>query len=397
VERDILARMRRGWRAWAATGAACAFAAGASPAVAQTPAPLSVRLFARVPSPGQPEGIVVAHDGTVYAGTDTRPLPDRPDGTPPSKIFAFSPTGALLRDYTIQGENLGGFYGLFGLALDGDGVLYAVEHDPPEIIALDPRTGAQRVYATFPDVPACRAVGRTTDCSDTAADQKPFPNFAVFAPDGTMYVTDTVQALIWRVPRGGGQAKVWLTDAGFEGIPFGPDGAQFEADGRTLVFVLAMPSATRGAGLYTVRVGDDGRPGAVRQLWSAQPADGPDGFQIARSGRIYATAGGHGQIAVLNPDGSELARVPAPGSSQSDPPFDAPANIAFLGNDALITNHAFVVFAPTHWAILDLYAGEPGLPFFLPSLRHGSTGTTAHGRKKRRSHRHRQRRGGRRR
>src|SRR2546430_5732582 len=44
-----------------------------------------------------------------YAGTDTRPLPDRPDGTPPSKVFAFSPTGALLRDYTIQGENLGGF------------------------------------------------------------------------------------------------------------------------------------------------------------------------------------------------------------------------------------------------------------------------------------------------
>jgi hypothetical protein len=74
-----------------------------------------------------------------------------------------------------------------------------------------------------------------------------------------------------------------------------------------------------------------------------------------------------------------------PGAPTSSPARRSRARIA-----ALITNHAFVVFAPPHWAILDLYAGEPGLPFFLPSLRHGSPGKPAHGRKKVRSHRHRQ-------
>jgi len=337
------------------------------------PAPLGVSVFARVPSPGQPEGIAVAPGGTVYVGTDAHPLPSRPDGTPPSKIFAFTPRGALLRSYVVRGQDRSpnSPYGVFGMALDGAGVIYAVDHAPPRIVALDPRTDAQSEYARFRDVPRCTPVLRTTDCSATSGDLAAFPNFPVFAPDGTMYVTDVFQALIWRVPRGGGRPSVWFTDPGLESI-FGPNGAQMSADGRTLMFVVSFPSApgpgARPAGLYALPVRPDGKPGALRLVWQAQTSDGLDGFQIARSGKIYVTAAANNQIVVLSPQGHEIARVPLTPQQNSamEIPFDSPANVAFLGDHALITNHAYTMFNPAHRAVLDLFAGEPGVPFFRP-------------------------------
>jgi sugar lactone lactonase YvrE len=329
------------------------------------------RVFAPVPSPGQPEGIAVAPDGTVYAGTETAPFGARPEGTPPSKLFAFAPDGALRHEWTIAGETRDGTtsYGLFGLALDRAGVVYAVEHGPPSIIALDPRTGAQREYVRFRDVPSCRAAGRTTDCSQTNGDLAPFPNFAVFAPDGTMYVTDLQQALIWRIPPGGGRAEVWLTDPRLETV-FGPNGAQLTADGRALMFALSTPSPTPGsAGLYRVPIQPDGRPGPLTQFWSDTKGDAADGFQIARSGNVWVVAGSAGQLVVLSPEGRELRRFPMSGDSQQDVPFDAPANIVLLGDHALVTNHAWVVYAPPHWAVLDVSPAEAGVPYFYPSDR----------------------------
>src|SRR2546423_14482767 len=125
---------------------ACLLGLGATPAGAATS-----RVFAPVPSPGQPEGIAVETDGTVYAGTDAAPFGARPDGTPPSKVFAFGPDGGLRNQWTIQGETPDGStpYGLLGMALDRSGTIFVVERDPPSIVSIDPRTGAQSVYATF--------------------------------------------------------------------------------------------------------------------------------------------------------------------------------------------------------------------------------------------------------
>jgi len=93
----------------------------------------------------------------------------------------------------------------------------------------------------FRDVPRCLPPVLESDCSATTGDMPALPDFPVFAPDGTMYVTDAFQALIWRVPRGGGRAEVWLTDPGLESI-FGPNGAQFMPDGRTLLFANTFRS-----------------------------------------------------------------------------------------------------------------------------------------------------------
>jgi sugar lactone lactonase YvrE len=332
---------------------------------------LAVGVFARVPSPGQPEGLAVGPDGTVYVGTDVAPLYARPDGAPNSTVFKYSPTGTLERAYTIPDAAPGTNYGLFGLALDAEGTIYALEHNPPSVIAIDPATGSQRVYSAFRQVPRCLPGLRATDCKETLSDLNAFPNFAVFAPDGAMYVTDTTQALIWRVPKGGGRPEVWLTDPGLETV-FGPNDAQLTADGHTLLFMLSTASfnGQRSPGLYAVPILPGGRPGPVREIWSAQGGDFPEGIAIARSGNLYVSAAGANQIVVLSPAGRELARVPMTSQQNSAQPvpFDEPATVAFLGHRLLTPNHAYTTYNPQHWAVLSVEAGEGGISNFHPRI-----------------------------
>jgi sugar lactone lactonase YvrE len=327
-----------------------------------------------VPDPGKPEGIAVGRAGTVYVGSSTK----GGVGGPPSKVFAFDSGGKLEREYTIRGQDRSNpLYGLYGMAFDGDGLLYVVDVLPPRIVVLDPRTGAQRDYARFRDVPSCTPV-LTSDCSDTIANRAPFPNYPAFGPDGALYVTDAQQALIWRIPKGGGKPEVWFTNAGLETV-VGPNGIGFLPGGKTLLFALTeqgRPGApTRPPGLYTLPVLARGRAGELNLFWESRSNDSPDGFAIGRSGDIYVALAGSGggsdgdAVGVISPTGRELARVPQTQSENQkmQVPFDLPASIAFLGRQALVTNHAWVSQNRSHYAVLDLFAGEPGLPLFRPS------------------------------
>ncbi len=329
-----------------------------------------------MPDPGQPEGIAVDDDGTAFVGTS--PKEGGPGGRRRrSKVFAYDRAGRLQREYPITGQDLEEpFYGLVGMAFDGGGLLYAADIAPPRIIRLDPRTGVQRTYASFEDVPPCRTAPPGRQCSATEIDMAPLPDYPVFARDGTMYVTDLNQALIWRVPAGGGRGEVWFTDPGLETL-FGPNGIQFQADGRTLLFVLStfsnpLSPVQRSSGLYELPVRADGGPGELRQLWEAGMADVPDGFALGRSGRAYvALAGTSGNsIAVISPQGQEITRAPASESENQamEVPFDQPASVAFLGRRLLVTNQSTFARNEASYAVLDVLAGEQGLPLFRPRL-----------------------------
>jgi outer membrane protein assembly factor BamB len=355
----------------AAAAAACALLATTTAAAA--PRPLyDVRLFAHVPSPGSPEPVVVAPDRTVYVGTNQAGKGSDADAAAPSRVFAFSPAGKLLRSYVLHGQPLGQDHGIQGLAQDGDGLLYVLDRSAdPRVVVLDPVTGAQRRYASFHDVPSCSAAGRTTDCSATVNDAAAGPDYATFAPDGTLYVTDIDQALIWRVPRGGGRAEVWFTDPRLESV-YGPNGIQLLGDGRTLLFVNTGSNPQAGnpatGRLYRLPILSGGRPGTLTQLWESRPVDGPDGFALGRSGRVYLALAGASQMVVLSPTGEELARFPATPleNQQQEVPFNGPASVAFDGERLLVTNQGFPEGTPDSWAVLDVFAGETGLPLFRP-------------------------------
>jgi SMP-30/gluconolaconase/LRE-like protein len=329
---------------------------------------LDIRLFARVPNPGQPEPIAIGPDGLVYVGTNQ--LGKGGEASAPSRVFAFSRNGRLVRSYELKGQKLDDDHGIQGLAFDGRGLLYVLDRSADaRVVVLDPVSGGQRTYATFRDVPPCSGSQRG-DCSATVGDQPAAPDYEAFAPDGTLYVTDIEQALIWRVPPGGGRAEVWFTDPRLENV-FGPNGIQLMADGRTLLFAVTATGPVTGdpfsGALYKLPIRPDGRPGELTQFWRSRPFDGPDGFAIARSGNVYLALAGASQIVLLSPRGVELARVPATpaDNARQEVPLDGPASAAFLGQRVLVTNQS-TAGVSSSWAVLDVFAGEPGLALHRP-------------------------------
>jgi sugar lactone lactonase YvrE len=347
-------------------------------ALAQAARPrLDFRVFARVPNPGQPEAIGVAADGTVYVGTHQQGR--GPGAALPSRVFAYSRSGALRRSYELRGQKLDEDHGIQGLAIDGDGLLYLLDRSStPRVVVLDPRTGAQRDYARFRDVPGCMSAGRMTDCSATVGNAEAVPNTAAFGPDGSLYVTDIEQALIWRIPRGGGRMEVFFTHPRLENL-FGPNGIQVLGDGRTLMFALTAQSPGFGnpseGGLFTLPIRSDGRPGELRELWHSRPLDGPDGFAVARSGNVYLALAGASQFVQISPAGQEVARLPDPVANRGmSPRWDGPASVAFLGQSVLVTNQTFPVADPASWVVWDVHTGESGLPLFRPRIGTGSAG-----------------------
>jgi len=345
----------------------CAVGAGAA---ASRPY-LDIRVFTKVGQPGQPEPIAIGPDRRVYVGTNQL---GHGGADAPSRIFAYSFRGRLLRQYVLKGQPLSENHGIQGLAFDGHGLLYALDRSAnPRVVRINTKTGRQRVYSRFRDVPPCN--GPTSgNCSQTIRDLPAGPDYAAFGPGGNLYVTDIDQALIWKVPRGGGRPSIWLTDPRFESL-YGPNGIQFKRDGRTMLFVNTASNPGAGNSLtgriYRVRIGRGGRPVHLREVWESNVLDAPDGLAIARSGRIYVALAGMSQVLVLSPRFEEIARVPpSPAANEAEEiPLDGPGSVAFLGRRLLVSNHSPIRGDPASWAILDVWAGERGLPLFKPRIR----------------------------
>jgi sugar lactone lactonase YvrE len=323
---------------------------------AQAATPGTTTVFALIPLPGFPALPHVLGDH-VYEGTYTNPAGD----TVPSRVLEYTAEGTLTRSWTITGQGLSAEHGVQVTGHDAQGRLVLNDRTPARTLLLDPATGAQTLYATYADLPPCSPVS-TQDCSNALVDNKPMPDVSVWGPDGSLYTTDFQQAVIWRVPPGGGAARVWLSDPRLDGVQFGPAGLAVSADGRSLlVAVTASRVGDPATGrIYSVPL----RPGGtLTQLWESGPADGPDGLAIGASGRIYVALVGAGQIAVLDPAGRELTRYgqPVTGDNGSPVPFDSPSGVAFLGTRLLVANQSYVAGDAAHQAILAAETGDTGL------------------------------------
>jgi sugar lactone lactonase YvrE len=344
-------------------------ALGAVSAQAERPR-WDTRALAAVPPPGFPARAYVAPNGLIYEGTYDNPSGD----TVPSRVFEYLADGTLQRSWTIQGQDLSQAHGVQVATSDAKGRLVLLDKSPARLILLDPRTGAQSTYATFADLPAL-------------PDQTPMADYGAWGPDGSLYVTDYQQAVIWRVPPGGGDAQVWLADKKLDGGMFGTAGIALAADHKTLV-ISQGSEAGLGAGnpatgrIYSVAIGADGRPGPLTQLWESGPAEAPDGLAIAKSGRIYVALVSPlaNQIVCVGADGKEVDRSPAT--------FDAPSSVAFLGTSLIVADQSYVNGDPSHMQILDVAVGEPGVPELIPG-RTAKAPAKKKARHKKHRHRHR--------
>lgn len=330
------------------------------------------RVLALIPFPGYPARAYVHPNGRIYEGTYES---DAGVGVP-SRLFEYSGDGRLLGSQTIEGQSLGAPHGIQAAISDSRGRMIVLDTGPARALTINTRTSRQRTYSRFPDLPTCGFGDAAGSCSPAMMDAPPSPNYAAWGPDGSLYVTDYLQAVIWRVPPGGGEPDVWLADPRFDGAEFGTTGIMLAADRKTLL--IAQGSSAGGADgnpatgkIYSVPIAADDNPGPIERLYESGPTELPDGFAIARSGNLYVPmVGTTAQIAVLDPEGNEIERFPETpfsGDNGSPVPFDSPSSAMFLGRRLIIANQSAIAGDAANQALLDVFVGERGLAPLVPA------------------------------
>ncbi|GAC1607680.1 MAG: hypothetical protein NVS3B26_01760 [Mycobacteriales bacterium] len=338
--------------ALAAAALACLTAVALPATAGAAPPAGTLAVFAKVGAPGHADTSLRLPAGDVLVSTNRGAR----GSTGPSRLFRYDAHGTLRRTYTISGQNLAGDHGTMSMSLDRQGRVYVADYSPPRILRIDLVSGRQSTYATIPDL--------TGVADNGIGDSKPWPDGVAFLPDGRLLVTDLAQGTVFVVPRGGGPATVWLQDPVLRST-FGPNQLVLTPQGDALLDVTASTDpATAGRGtLYRFPV-TAGRPGPLKLVYATRPGEGPDGFTVGSSGRIYVPTLVTDRVVVLAPDGTEVASYGGPGSL-----LDSPSSVTLLGNgDALVTNLTYFTNDATHDLVVRLRLDDLPVPVVRPSL-----------------------------
>jgi sugar lactone lactonase YvrE len=138
--------------------------------------------------------------------------------------------------------------------------------------------------------------------SGTLKADYPFPeskglcNDIVVAKDGTAFVTDTNGARIFRLKTGAAALEQWVADPRFEGV----DGIAFGPGGDILV------NNVRTNLLFRIDLQADGSSGAIAQVMTSRPLNGPDGMRPTGDGRFVLTENRGGRVSIGAFDGDVL-------------------------------------------------------------------------------------------
>jgi sugar lactone lactonase YvrE len=330
-----------------------------------------IETFASVPAvPGFPEGIAVNGNRVYVSG----PARFGTAGTGPSAIQVYNrKTGTLDATISVAGEALAFEHALSNIAVDRDGRIYALSTQLGLIRFTKQSSGyLQEAYgAPLPDLPTCTAAPGSA-CSPTFIDFPPIPNDVVFDAAGFAYVTDSLQATIFRYAPGGGAPEIWFQSPLFEGgglLPFGTNGIRLDPARQFVYVAVSTSAADPNLGtIYRLPLIDAPTP-ADLEVFHAYPASEiPDQLAFGADGKLYVSLALSNQISILASGGTELARLQsAPGD---DIPLDNPAGVAFDSRtkSLLIANHALFSGNPSHFAVLQVFVGDPGDPLDEPSL-----------------------------
>ena len=341
--------------------AALAVPAGASAALGDA------RILAPFPAdPGFPEGVAV-RDGLVYsAGAASFGT----TGAGPSAVLVHDrATGTLVARHDAVGEDLLAEHANSSIAFDGEGRLHVL-NTQLGTYRLTPQTGQQEPYSpALPDLKPCLPLV-PGPCSPTPLDLPALPNDIAFAPDGDAYVTDSLQATVWRIPKGGGSAQVWFQSPKFASPYIGVNGLRLNPAGTRVHVTVSADLLGRGLA-YSLPLVAKPTAGQLRLDHNFAPGELPDGIAFGAGGDLHVAMASPlaPGVKILRPDGSVAAQLGNPGGSPTAP-FDGPANIAFDGTGrALLTNHAPVTGLVTRrFSIVDADLGDAGAPLFTPML-----------------------------
>jgi sugar lactone lactonase YvrE len=339
-----------------------ALTAAAPGAVAGGPEVGDTTVFAAIGTPGHPDTTIVLPGGDIAVSTNRGAR----GAEGPSKVFRYRPDGRLVRTYTITGQSSGD-HGTMGMAVDRQGRLYLADYAPARVLRIDLRTGVQKTYAALPDLPTCDT--GIVPCDNGVGNARPWTDGLAFDRSGRLLVTDLAQGTVFRVPNGGGEAQVWLQGPELRST-FGANQLQLTPDGDLLLSVTssAMPGLTGRGVLYRVDVDRSGSAGTLTQLYATAPGEGPDGFALGTSGRIYLVTLVTDRLVVLAPDGTEQRSFVRPFTG--DAPFDSPSSATLVGDGKLlVTNLTYFTGSSERALVLSVHVDDEPVPDLRPAVR----------------------------
>jgi sugar lactone lactonase YvrE len=328
-----------------------------------------VDVLASVPSPGYP-ALPLVRGGDIFEGTYTA----LSGSSVHSHVFKFDASGQLLANFTIADQPAEP-YGIQVANADASGQLVVLDDTSGRVMLMNPDTGVTTLYSTIPNIPLCSDAGASSECSEALTEETPEPDYAAWGPDGSLYVTDYQQAVIWRIPPHGGTPSIWLGGSQLDGELFGTAGIWMEPDHTTLLFDQASNLGGTAEGLtgklYSVQIQPSGAPGTPQLLWTSAPGALPDGFAVAKSGDIY--------LAQIGPTGNDIIELSSTGqpittfgtvgtgANGTAIPFDEPSGVAYFDDNLIIANQSFLAGDTAHMALLALGTGELGQRVYIPS------------------------------
>jgi sugar lactone lactonase YvrE len=226
-------------------------------------------------SKSQPESLTVAPGGTLIVGSASTPFV--------YKIYPGSTNAEKFIDATAEGP--GTFF--FGMLADAaTNTLWTCQLTPvpgvtpvkrhTALRGFDLSTGTQKLRWNLP--------GDNSTCND----------FSI-GPDKALYISDTANSRIYKLPAGASTAELFLEDRALYGI-----------DGITFLEGVLYANNVFSNNLYRIPVDASGKAGQPVDIWMDQPIKGPDGMRAA-NGKLLLAENGSGKISVITVNGDKAS------------------------------------------------------------------------------------------
>jgi sugar lactone lactonase YvrE len=223
----------------------------------------------------QPESLTVAPGGVLIVGSASTPFV--------YKVRSGSTTAEKFVD--ASGEGPGTFF--FGMLADAStNTLWTCQLTPVPGTTPAQRRTALRGFNLETGAPKIRwnLPGDNSICND----------FAI-GPDKALYLSDTVNSKIYKLPAGASTAELFLENRALYGI-----------DGITFLNGTLYVNNVFSNNLYRIPVDAAGKAGEPVDIWMDQPIKGPDGMRAA-NGKLIVAENGSGRISVITVNGDKAS------------------------------------------------------------------------------------------
>lgn len=223
----------------------------------------------------QPESMTVAPGGVLIVGSASSPFV--------YKVLPGSSTAEKFIDVSAEGA---GTFFLGMLADAASHTLWTCQLTPVPGTTPARRHTALRGFDLSTGAPKLRwnLPGDDSLCND----------FTI-GPDKALYITDTVNGRIYRLPAGASTAELYLEHKTLMGV----DGITF-LDGTLYVNNVIFNK------LYRIPVDAAGKPGPPVDIWMDQPVRGPDGMRAAH-GKLFVAENASGIISAITVNGDKAS------------------------------------------------------------------------------------------